>query len=201
MLPGAVIAVFLSSILVAYLSIKFYESRGLGPGKAITGEPKEDIVHEPLLILGLIFMLVFFAETITYIIMVFFNQESILTGSVLQLRFPFDSAMQSLGMTLIVLGYVLVFWSVHVREDTRLVTSGPYRYVRHPMYTAYFAIFLGFFLTILNLIALAPLLAIPGEIHTATIEEEHLAKRYGEAYRDYKQRTGMFFPKRRKSTR
>ena len=82
-----------------------------------------------------------------------------------------------------------------MQEDHKLVTSGPYRYVRHPSYLAYFIMFFGLFLLLLSLIALVPLIAIPGYARLTTHEEELLVKRFGDAYVKYHKRTGRFLPK------
>ena len=106
-------------------------------------------------------------------------------------------------------GYFLYIWSVLARgqyatswampEDQKLVTWGPYRYVRHPSYLAYFILFIGLFLILLNLIALVPLIAVPGYVHIATVEEELLIRRFGEEYIAYRDATGKIFPKIKKS--
>ena len=79
--------------------------------------------------------------------------------------------------------------------DHRLITSGPYGYIRHPSYTGYFLMFVGLFLTWFNLIAAIPLLGIPGYVSIAKKEESMLELRFGSAYTEYQRRTGRFFPK------
>ncbi|MBN1945139.1 MAG: isoprenylcysteine carboxylmethyltransferase family protein [Bradymonadales bacterium] len=87
--------------------------------------------------------------------------------------------------------------NLRIRADHRLVTHGPYRLVRHPIYAAY----LLFFLSIAGLsgcwaIALAALLLF-GLLMTARLklEEAQLVERFGQRYQDYLQRTGRFFPR------
>ncbi|MGC8999054.1 MAG: methyltransferase family protein [Candidatus Bathyarchaeia archaeon] len=82
-------------------------------------------------------------------------------------------------------------------ENHKLVTWGPCRYVRHPSYLAYLILFIGLSLTLLNIVALIPLIAIPGYIQIASIEEELLIKRFGKEYQQYQQTTGKFLPKRK----
>jgi protein-S-isoprenylcysteine O-methyltransferase Ste14 len=71
--------------------------------------------------------------------------------------------------------------------------------VRHPQYVGYFIVVAGFFLLLLNTIALAPLLSIPGEVRMATIEEEFLTRKFGGSYVNYQKVTGKFFPKIRRA--
>jgi protein-S-isoprenylcysteine O-methyltransferase Ste14 len=70
--------------------------------------------------------------------------------------------------------------------------------VRHPSYLAYFILFTGLFLTLLNIVAIIPLLAIPGYVRITAIEEELLARRFGDVYKQYQQETGKFWPKRKR---
>ena len=86
--------------------------------------------------------------------------------------------------------------TVIIRADHELITSGPYRWVRHPLYV------LGaLFLTSLSLIAASWVLftgllfaLIFGLLRTPK-EEAMLAEHFGDAYRDYQRRTGRYFPK------
>ena len=164
---------------------------------------------------GLIFTLsalgtlVFFLESVFYILVVFAGLQTILHNSLLQLQFPFDSSLQITGIFMTAFGYFLFIWSVLARgqyatswampEDQKLVTWGPYRYVRHPSYLAYVILFVGLFLILLNLIALVPLIAVPGYLRIATVEEQLLVRRFGEVYIEYRDATGKVFPRIRKS--
>ena len=55
--------------------------------------------------------------------------------------------------------------------------------------------FSGLFLVWLNLIALAPIVGIPGYVTLAKPEEELLIFRFGQMYRDYMRSTGRFIPR------
>ena len=195
MLPDLVIASFLALSLALAFGRGVYESKKSRSGKLeATREEAEPGALEPLLVLGAFFALMFYAEMILYVILVF-SLQTVLTTSFLQLHFPLDSLIQSLGILMMVFGYIPVFWGINALEYSELTTWGPYRYVRHPQYLGYFIIFAGFFLTILNLIALLPLLTILGEIQQAKLEEEFLTRKFGNAYIRYQQETGKFFPK------
>ena len=83
-----------------------------------------------------------------------------------------------------------------VLRDHVLVTSGPFRLVRHPLLSAVSAFWLGAALGTLNwlLLALWPLLLIA--VHATTRHEEELLRgKFGEAYDAYAARTGSLFPK------
>jgi protein-S-isoprenylcysteine O-methyltransferase Ste14 len=94
--------------------------------------------------------------------------------------------------------------TLRLRPDHRLVTTGPYRLIRHPMYAGYLLLFLGAFLLSAGwLIGLAGA-AIILSLMTARLprEEALLSQRFGREYQDYRAETGRFFPRlMRKATR
>ena len=78
----------------------------------------------------------------------------------------------------------------------RLITEGPYRWVRHPFYAGYILGALAAPVAIASL-ALAAIAAIMISISVAAaIREERvwLKSVHGEAYRAYRRKTAMFFP-------
>jgi protein-S-isoprenylcysteine O-methyltransferase Ste14 len=79
----------------------------------------------------------------------------------------------------------------------RLVTAGPYRWVRHPFYLGYIIGALAPAVAINNVwIALISIGMIAIAVSAALREERiWLASQRGDAYRDYQRRTGMFLPK------
>ena len=106
----------------------------------------------------------------------------------------------------LVAGFLLI-WTFHslgknltdtvvTRKEHTLVTSGPYRWVRHPFYLT-----LALAVMANSLAAANWFLLITGCLALAFIalrtrkEEENLLARFGDEYRMYTQRTGRFFPK------
>lgn len=82
------------------------------------------------------------------------------------------------------------------RKEHKLVTSGPYRWVRHPLYTIGSMLFVSFGLVADNwfIAALGLLAFIVMAIRTPT-EEANLIKKFGDEYREYMKNTGAFLPK------
>jgi len=83
----------------------------------------------------------------------------------------------------------------HMERTTKLVTTGLYGYIRHPLYLS---LILGGFgvmakdpgyiqilLAIINFISL---------IFTARVEEKEMIIKFGDEYREYMKKTKMFFP-------
>jgi protein-S-isoprenylcysteine O-methyltransferase Ste14 len=79
----------------------------------------------------------------------------------------------------------------------RLVTTGPYAYVRNPMLTGVFALLFGFGVLLGSaslLVIFTPLFILINVWELKVIEEPELIKRLGEDYIQYRNRTPMFFP-------
>ncbi len=84
-----------------------------------------------------------------------------------------------------------------IRAEHQLIEEGPYRRVRHPMYTAFILLGLGFFLLSWNWLIGGAWLAPSVLVITRRIpqEEAMMAEQFGEDYEEYKARTGRFLPK------
>ena len=89
-------------------------------------------------------------------------------------------------------------WSPQLllHDKHRLVTEGPYSWVRHPMYTAMFGVGVALALLAANwCFVLFAVAMISGFVARAPREERMMLEAFGEEYRVYAQRTGRFFPK------
>jgi protein-S-isoprenylcysteine O-methyltransferase Ste14 len=112
-----------------------------------------------------------------------------------------------LGFAISVLVVPLIWWtmrsigtnvsaSISTREGATLVTRGPYRWIRHPIYTSGFMIFIGFTLMLGSLLLGAAVLGLLVFIpYRASREERNLIGSFGDAYRAYIRRTGRFLPR------
>jgi len=109
------------------------------------------------------------------------------------------------GWLLAFAGFLIGFWGVrtfihfgtNVRPDlpvTALVTSGPYRYSRNPLYMACTIIYLGITLSVGSLWLLVILMPTLALMHWKIVrrEEEYLESRFGDDYRAYKARVNRW---------
>ena len=80
-----------------------------------------------------------------------------------------------------------------LHDDPELVTAGPYRFVRHPIYTGLAAMFIGTAL-VFPLGAFAGVIMIAYMIFSARREERDMETRFPDAYPAYKQRSKMLVP-------
>jgi protein-S-isoprenylcysteine O-methyltransferase Ste14 len=116
------------------------------------------------------------------------------------------------GVGMALSGFVLLQWAQNtlgknwsdeprLMKGQALITSGPYRWIRHPIYTAFLLIlsspllisanwFIGMLWigsTVLDVIA------------RMKVEEELLLRQFGDQYRAYQMRTGRLFPRLNRS--
>jgi protein-S-isoprenylcysteine O-methyltransferase Ste14 len=125
-------------------------------------------------------------------------------------EFPLPQWARWLGTLLSIASLSLLWWvqwalgvhfdtTLHVQAEHRLVTHGPYRWVRHPMYTSLFLMGLGFLLLTANWMIGGLMLASVALLVWVRLrgEEDLLIDTFGEQYREYMQRTGRFLPKLR----
>ena len=111
------------------------------------------------------------------------------------------------GFVVILLGAALRWWAiltlgrsftfaVAVRSAQAVVRSGPYRFVRHPSYTAILVILLGVGLALANWASLLIMLAggLIGLLYRVRVEERALVDALGQPYVDYMCQTTRFIP-------
>ncbi len=125
-----------------------------------------------------------------------------------------DLALQAVGLGLWALGISVGLWAARaiggygavsgVTVDHQLVSDGPYRYVRHPIYTALIAIAVGTTLVFRSYLLLGvAALSIFAHLWWAAAEEKLLSspEGLGHAYNAYASRTGRFLPRVRQARR
>lgn len=88
--------------------------------------------------------------------------------------------------------------TVLTKEGQELVTGGPYRWVRHPLYSTGIGLFLGIALMAANAFILVwTVVALLGvRFGVVPREEAALISRFGDEYRRYRARTGALVPNR-----
>lgn len=121
-------------------------------------------------------------------------------------NFPSNSGITVGGCVLGYLGLALWVWcqvsmgpdwseEPTVWEDQGLTVSGPYRWVRHPMYVAFTLESLGIVLATANWVIM--LVTLPHYLLIVTrvpYEERLLAEHFGKKYEQYARKTGRFWP-------
>jgi protein-S-isoprenylcysteine O-methyltransferase Ste14 len=115
--------------------------------------------------------------------------------------------LRVVGLVVGLAGAALLLWGaallgrllIHeaaVREDHALIESGPYRFVRHPVYAGYLALLLGSGVASLNVcLWLIWPVSLLGIVIQAAAEEQLLKERFGPDYECYARRTGRLVPR------
>jgi protein-S-isoprenylcysteine O-methyltransferase Ste14 len=113
-------------------------------------------------------------------------------------------ALASIGIALVALGIGLAIWTrvylgrnwgmpMSLKEDAELITSGPYTYVRHPIYGGLLVAMLGSTLvSVWWIVVLALFTAY--FIWSAKTEEKIMGEQFPQFYHGYMKRTRMFIP-------
>ncbi len=113
---------------------------------------------------------------------------------------PEEVILRAFGLLIFIAGIFFIFWGIYSLRKAvfvpgnKLVISGPYRFVRHPMYfggvtgALGLALFAGSLLCILYSFMLAAVLS-----HIADAEEEGLREEFGEDYVAYARKVPKLF--------
>lgn len=111
------------------------------------------------------------------------------------------------GIAMGIVCVVLIYWlfssignnispTSSTRKQHQLITHGPYRWIRHPLYTIGATTFVSFALIADNwfILLLGVLVFVIMAIRTPR-EEANLIEKFGEEYREYMKRAGRFLPR------
>ena len=128
----------------------------------------------------------------------------------LQSRQAQPSSWMCIGLVLYLAGCAFVLWarrtlgkmwgistsqSVKLRDDHQIIQSGPYAFVRNPMYFGWWVAMFGLLLLypvwMVLLMFLFSMIAFIGRAHR---EDTALAERFGDAWTEYKKHTKFLIP-------
>lgn len=122
---------------------------------------------------------------------------------------PQTAVVAMIGVAVTFAGIALAIWAryclgsnwsgqVAIRENHELIQSGPYRRIRHPIYTGIIVAGWGTAIVTRELGACFGVILITlGFAYKGKQEELHLHATFGEAFTAHRERTGMFLPKMR----
>jgi protein-S-isoprenylcysteine O-methyltransferase Ste14 len=110
-----------------------------------------------------------------------------------------SGASLAVGVPVSLLGLLLRAWAAgHLAKDQDLAVSGPYAYLRNPLYVGTLIVALGFVLAARNvwLVALFVAVFLLVYLPAVELEEQHLREIFT-AYRQYANEVNRFVPGRR----
>jgi protein-S-isoprenylcysteine O-methyltransferase Ste14 len=120
--------------------------------------------------------------------------------------FPAEDATAWTGLALVGAGMLFSFWAravigrnwsgtVTLKENHELVRRGPYRLVRHPIYTGLLAAATGTAVIYLRPVGFVGLLVIAASFwYKLRTEEEFMVQHFGEEYRQYRMQVRALIP-------
>jgi protein-S-isoprenylcysteine O-methyltransferase Ste14 len=120
-------------------------------------------------------------------------------------RLNTDPWLAGVGLALFGLGLAFAIWArIHIgrnwgspmtrKDEPELVTGGPYRLVRHPIYTGIIAAGIGTAVALSWLWLAAVALGGIYFVYSATVEERYLTEQFPDSYPLYKRSTKMLVP-------
>lgn len=130
-----------------------------------------------------------------------------LVSLLVELRFPLSTkTAKPMGLFIVYAGMSLVIWAaVHIKgaflgevepKLEVLVQSGPYRFVRHPVYLGMTIALAGIPVVLRSWLGLIGVfvLFLPSEIYRAKLEEKALRRKFGAEWEKYVAQTGFIVP-------
>ena len=120
-------------------------------------------------------------------------------------RLHTDPLRAGAGLVLFAVGLGFAIWArVHIgrnwgtpmtsKDEPELVTTGPYRYVRHPIYSGILVAGARTAVALSWIRLIAVVLAGIYFLYSATVEERFLTEQFPDAYPAYKRATKMLVP-------
>jgi protein-S-isoprenylcysteine O-methyltransferase Ste14 len=116
-----------------------------------------------------------------------------------------EPVVQAIGAAVVAAGLGLAVWArialgrnwgmpMTTKDEPELVTSGPYRFVRHPIYTGILVAMLGSALATSLYWLVALVIVGTYFVHSARVEERLMTGSFPAAYPSYQARTKMLIP-------
>jgi len=153
---------------------------------------------------GKIFTVLYFASSVYAIVLL--PLYLFFPSSFLLFQMPFPNWLRWIGVGLGFLSIPFLLWvhyvldkewsiTLKLQADHKLVTRGPFRRIRHPMYTALIVYELSWVLVSASLLFLVYyVITVLLMIVRIPKEERMMLEKFGEEYRSYMKRTGRFLP-------
>lgn len=110
-----------------------------------------------------------------------------------------------IGIIIALFGFALSIWArvclgrnwgmpMATKEKPELITSGPYKFIRHPIYTGMIVAMIGTTI-VTTILWLIPLIFVLGYfIYSSKIEEKNMLKQFPKEYKEYMKQTKALIP-------
>ena len=170
----------------------YYRSQTIGR----ESEREESLVDKPTIFLSVV-ILAYFVAMFIYILF---------PDWIFWAHIELHVVIRWTGLVIAAVGIVLLVWIHHtlghqyaakleIQKEHALIEVGPYRTVRHPMYTVFILFSLAVAIISSNMLMIIFTLLISVPFHWISRNEERmLTEQFGEDYLSYMKRTGRFLP-------
>ncbi len=116
-----------------------------------------------------------------------------------------DPWLQGVGLAIFVAGLALAIWAraylgrnwgspMSQKVDPDLVTTGPYRTIRHPIYAGILVAMVGTSVAVSWYWLIAAALLGAYFVYSAVMEERYMTKQFPDTYPEYRRSTKMLIP-------
>ena len=121
--------------------------------------------------------------------------------------FPDNPALMLACVALTILGLLFSVWArlalgsnwsgtVTIKANHQLIRRGPYRFIRHPIYTGMLAALLATAITQQLVSGILGLVVVSFALYRKALREESfLSQEFGDAFAEHQRHTGMFLPR------
>jgi protein-S-isoprenylcysteine O-methyltransferase Ste14 len=114
--------------------------------------------------------------------------------------------LQGVGLAVFLLGLALAIWArvylgrnwgmpMSQKLDPELVTAGPYRSIRHPIYSGIILAMIGTTIAVSLYWLIAVVVVGAYFLYSAIVEERSMARLFPDSYPEYKRSTKMLIPR------
>lgn len=199
MIDDGVLGILIFVLLAVLVAVK-----RVATGR-ILDEPEGSLLVQLVNVFNLLFLLV--VNPLAAVLLITGRLAAVDPGHVDILEPEIRAAVQIAGLAAYVTGFAVMAWALIAlrrsyqlgglapRPEDRMVTSGPYRVIRHPMYAAVLLISFGLACLIQSLTGFAVLVVYLVLLYRLLpIEESRLLSAYGESYAAYRRDTRRLVP-------
>jgi protein-S-isoprenylcysteine O-methyltransferase Ste14 len=119
---------------------------------------------------------------------------------------PFDNFIHLFGLVLFASGIFIAVWAKitmgkywgvpdehGIERQDKLITNGPFRFSRHPIYLGLILVFFGYFIAIRSIFVVLGLIVYYRFNKASKKEEGFLRKHFGKEYLEYQKNVPRFF--------
>lgn len=185
-----IMVVFICEIIITLSIIAYFLSMAISfakyNNKNSTKKSKRSVTVHSMILLNIIYFSIIYLKLGVFD---FNNPIFIIIGTILVVAGTVLNISARLGLK--------ENWAneIKIYKEHTLITSGIYKFVRHPLYSSVILMMFGGSLAYRNWLSIVPVVLILIPFYYQSKQEEIFLREEFTEYKDYQKNTGMFFPK------